>query len=309
MRSLHLLAWSMLLCCTTLAAASSAAPGPSSNVVSVRTLRGFLMIAQVSIDDRGPFDFLIDTGSNTTLLDPGLADELGLHAKDKLQLASLSTTAGVPRYFLEKLSVGTAALSNLEALALPLTQLRALDSNVRGVLGMNFLLHFSFRLDFDTPALELYSSPEAARIPAGLRVPVQINQARLLVSVVSSAALHGSWRLALDSGISQLLVFEDRIAPQDNAAFRAGNCLAQVSTNMAQQQAVTRLLRDVSIADARLPEQEIVILHNDLQLPTDPQDGLLPAAPFRSIFFDRATATLIFSPAPEASTLAALQPR
>ena len=51
-----------------------------------------------------------------------------------------------------------------------------------------------------------------------------------------------------------------------------------------------------------------MILRNDLQQPTDPQDGLLPAALFRSIFFDRTTATVIFSPSPDAVSMAALQP-
>ena len=309
MRSLHLLGWSMLLCCTTFAAASSATPDSTSNVVSVRLLRGYLMIAEVRINDRGPFDFLVDTGSNTTLLDPGLAAELGLHAKDKLQLSSLASAAGVPRYFLGKLTLGADSLSNLEALALPLTQLRALDGNIRGVLGMNFLLHFSFRLDFDAPALELYSSPEKARIPAGLSVPVQINQARLLVPVASSAALTGTWRLVLDSGISQPLVFEDRVASQDDAPCTGSNCLMQVSTNLSQQQAATRLMHDISISDARLPEQQIVILRNDLLSPNDPQDGLLPAAPFHSIFFNRSTATVTFSPSPGSTAIAALQAR
>jgi predicted aspartyl protease len=295
----------ILLCCTTFAAASSA-PDSSSNVVSVRLLRGYLMIAEVRINDRGPFDFLVDTGSNTTLLDPSLAAELGLHAKDKLQLSNLASAAGVPRYFLGKLTAGTDSLANLEALALPLTQLRALDPNIRGILGMNFLLHFSFRLDYDTPALELYSSPEKARIPAGLSVPVQINQARLLVPVGSGAALTGTWRLALDSGISQLLVFEDRAAFQDDTPCTS-DCLMQVSTNLSQQQAATRLMRDISISDARLPEQQVVVLRNDLQPPTDPQDGLLPAAPFHSIFFDRSTAKLIFSPSPGSTAVAALQ--
>jgi len=277
-------------------------------VISVRLLRGYLMIAQVSINDRGPYDFLVDTGSNTTLLDPGLAAELGLHAKDKMQLTSLSSSAGVPRYFLGKLSVGTAALSNLEALALPLTQLRALDGDIRGVLGMNFLLHFSFRLDFDRPALELYSSPDKAQIPAGLSVKVQINQARLLVPVASAAALRGTWKLGLDSGISQFLVFEDRLAPADDAPCHDSSCLIQVSTNLAQQQAGTQLLQDISLSDERLPAQQVVILHNDLQSPGDPQDGLLPAAPFHSIFFDRSTASLIFSPSPGGTAVAALQP-
>src|SRR5438270_3803903 len=119
------------------------------------------MIVGVSIDDHGRYYFLIDTGTNTTLLDPELAAELKLTARDRLQLASLSRAAAVPRYFLEKIKVGPASLSNLEALALPLAQLKALDSRIRGILGMNFLLHFSFRLDFEHSALELYPFPEA----------------------------------------------------------------------------------------------------------------------------------------------------
>ena len=300
----------LFLSWAALAAAQPASSDSSSrNAPAVRMLRGFLMITEVSINDRGPFDFLVDTGSNTTLLDPELAAELGLRAKDKLQLASLGSQVAVPRYFLGKLTVGTASLANLEALALPLPQLRSLDGNIRGVLGMNFLLHFSFRLDFDRPALELYSSPEKAQIPAGLSVPVQINQARLLVPVASSAALHRTWKLALDSGISQLLVFEDRLAPEEAAPCQESSCLMQVSTNLSQQQAGTRTLRDISISEARLPEQQVVVLHNDLLPPSDPQDGLLPAVPFHSIFFDRSTATLIFSPSPGATSIAALQMR
>jgi hypothetical protein len=68
-------------------------------------------------------------------------------------------------------------------------------------------------------------------------------------------------------------------------------------------------LHDVSIAEAHLPETQVVVLRNDLQKPSDPQDGLLPAAPFHSIFFDRSNATLIFSPSPATMSLAALQQR
>lgn len=297
----------LLLLSAAYAAAFPAVPDPARNAVPVRLLRGYLMIAQVSIDGRGPFDFLVDTGSNTTLLDPSLAAELGLRAKDKLQLTSLARATAVPRYVLGKLEAGTACLSNIEALALPLTELRALDANIRGVLGMNFLLHFSFRLDFDRPALEIYSSPELAHIPAGLSVPVQINQARLLVQVASSAALGGTWKLVLDSGISQFLVFENRFAPVQEVPCREHSCLTQVSTNMSQDEAGTRELRDISLSDERLPDQQVVVLHNDIESPGDPQDGLLPAAPFHSIFFDRTTATVIFTPSPGATAIAALQ--
>jgi predicted aspartyl protease len=304
------LALSFLLWSCTAAAVQSTVPDPAANsTLPARTLRGYLMIAGVTINNHGPFDFLVDTGTNTTLLDPQLAAELGLQPKDRLQLASLSNSAGVPRYFLQKVNLGPAALSNLEALAVPLTQLSALDHNIRGILGMNFLLHFSFRLDFDHSSIEIYSFPETARIPAGLRVPVQINESRLLIAVASSAAPHGSWKLALDSGISQFLVFQERIVPQreNSKPSPLPKRLMQVSTNLAHQTATTRLLQDVSISEAQLPDQEVVVLGNGLLKPSDPQDGLLPAVLFHSVFFDRMTATVTFGQPSGAVSLAALE--
>ena len=43
------------------------------------------MVVSVSINDRGPFDFLVDTGTNTTLIDPELATELGIAAQRQSQ--------------------------------------------------------------------------------------------------------------------------------------------------------------------------------------------------------------------------------
>ena len=299
----------LLLFCAASAQAAPAAPDPTSNTnLPVRTIAGYLMVVSVSINERGPFDFLIDTGTNTTLIDPELATELGLVAKDSLQLASLASSANVPRYYLQTFRVGPASISNQEALAVPLPQITALDSKIRGVLGMNFLLHFSFRLDYDRRTLELYPFPEAADVPIGLRVPVEINESRLLIKVVSSASPRGSWKLALDSGISQFLVFQQRIVPPSGSG-GCGNatCLMQVSTNLADHSASTVLLHDVSIAEALLPDTQVVVLRNDLQKASDPQDGLLPAAPFHSVFFDRSNATVIFTPSPGAVSMAGLQ--
>jgi hypothetical protein len=298
----------LLFCCT--ASALLATPDLNSNTtLPVRTLKGYLMVVSVSINDRGPFDFLVDTGTNTTLIAPELAAMLDLKARDKLQLSSLASSTNVPRYFLQTFRVGPASVSNLETLAVPLTQLTALDRKIRGVLGMNFLLHYSFRLDYEHQTLELYPFPEEARVPAGLRVPVEINESRLLIKVASTAAPRGSWKLALDSGISQFLVFQERISPPSPGSCGQANCLVQVATNLADHSASSVLLRDVSIAEAQLPETQIVVLRNDLQKPSDPQDGLFPAAPFHSVFFDRTNATVIFSPSPAAVSMAALEPR
>ncbi|MGZ4890555.1 MAG: retropepsin-like aspartic protease family protein [Candidatus Angelobacter sp.] len=308
-RSATNLALSLLFSCCT-ASALAASPAPDSDTkthLRVRTIAGYLMVVGVSINDRGPFDFMIDTGTNTTLIDPQLATELGLRPKDRLKLASLASAADVPRYYFQTFRVGPASISNQEALAVPLPQLTALDHRIRGILGMNFLLQFSFRLDYEHRSLELYPFPDAAQAPNGLRVPVEINESRLLIKVASDASPRGSWRLALDSGISQFLVFQDRISQASEHSCGKVNCLMQVSTNLAGHTASTMLLHDVSIAGARLADTQFVVLRNDLQKPSDPQDGLLPAAPFHSVFFDRTNATVIFSPSPVAVSMAGLQ--
>lgn len=293
------------------AALAFAAPHNSDSVTNthlrVRTIAGYLMVVSVSINDRGPFDFLIDTGTNTTLIDPQLAAELGLQAKDRLKLASLASATDVPRYYFQTFRVGPASVSNQEALAVLLPQLTALDHKIRGVLGMNFLLQFSFRLDYEHRILELYPFPESAQVPAGLRVPVEINESRLLIQVASEASPSGSWKLALDSGIAQFLVFQDRISSASERSCGKANCLMQVATNLADHRASTILLHDVSLAGVQLPEIPGVVLRNDLQKPSDLQDGLLPAAPFRSVFFDRTNATVIFSPVPGPFTIAAFR--
>jgi predicted aspartyl protease len=294
-------------CCASFAfAARHNADSPTNTHLRVRIISGYLMVTSVSINDRGPFDFLIDTGTNTTLIDPQLAAELGLQPKDRLKLASLASAADVPRYYFQTFRVGPASISNQEALAVPLPQLAALDHKIRGVLGLNFLLQFSFRLDYEHRALELYPQPETAQAPAGLRVPVEINESRMLIRVMSDASPRGSWKLVLDSGISQFLVFQDRISASERSCGR-GNCIMQVATNLADHRASTILLQDVSIGGARLPETQVVVLRNDLQKPSDPQDGLLPAAPFHSVFFDRTNATVVFSPAPGPFSMAAFR--
>src|ERR1700731_1627382 len=304
-RSAKNLAVAVLFFCRAASALAAPPPDTTTNThLRVRIIADYLMVVSVSINDRGPFDFLIDTGTNTTLIDPQLAAELGLQSRDKLPLASLASAADVPRYYLHTFRVGPASVSNQEALAVPLPQLSALDHKIRGVLGMNFLLQFSFRLDYEHHRLELYPLPETAPVSNGLRVPVEINESRLLIKVTSDSSPSGSWKLALDSGIAQLLVFQDRISPTSGRACAGANCLMQVSTNLADHKASTVLLQDVSIASARLPSTQVVVLRNNLQKPSDPQDGLLPAAPFGSVFFDRTNATVIFSPSPGAVSMA-----
>jgi hypothetical protein len=100
------LSLSFLLFYCVASAALQVAPDALSTTLPARTIQGYLMIVSVRINDQGPFDFLVDTGTNSTLIDPALAKQLALQAKDKLRLSSLAKSAAVSRYFLQKFNVG-----------------------------------------------------------------------------------------------------------------------------------------------------------------------------------------------------------
>src|SRR5215813_6584559 len=67
--------------------------------VPVQTVGGYLMIVPVTINGAGPYQFLLDTGTNTTLVDPSLAAELSLKSVGKMALTSLASSVPVHRYF------------------------------------------------------------------------------------------------------------------------------------------------------------------------------------------------------------------
>ena len=96
------------------------------------------MVVSVSINDRGPFDFLVDTGTNTTLIDPELATELKLQSRDTLKLASLASATDVPRYYFQTFRVGPASVSNQEALAIASAATHRSRSQNPGCSGHEF---------------------------------------------------------------------------------------------------------------------------------------------------------------------------
>jgi hypothetical protein len=264
----------------------------SSTNLAVRTVNGYLMVVRVSINGEGPFDFLVDTGTNTTLIDPGLAANLKLKPVDRMALATLADATPVVRYYADTMQAGPVSVARLELLGAPLNEIRALDNRIRGVVGMNFLLQFSFLLDYRHQRMAIFRFPDSAPVPNGRRVNVQINDSRILIPVASQSSPAGTWHLVLDSGIGGVLLFQSRVR-SIKAPCVAAPCMIQVATNGWNYAAPTVVIPEMMIAGRSVINQSAIVLPNDLLKPNDPQDGLLPASLFRSVFFDRSNATLV----------------
>lgn len=274
--------------------------------VSLRLINGSILVAPVLINGQGPFDFVVDTGTNTTLIDPAFAETLALQPIGKKALATLTGATVVSWYLLNSLAIGDSQIDGIEALGQPLVALRKIDPRVQGIIGFEFLQRFSFRIDNAHLRLDLYSFDETPDAKAGVLVPVNVAEDRILVSAVSAAARRGIWNLALDSGVSRVLVFDDRFRPPPSVSdgrpqdpthnlpqFSSFVPKTSVTTNASSRPGSVTKVDSLSIGTLQLRDQPVVILHSEMSSSTSQEDGLLPTALFRVILFDRTTSTLV----------------
>jgi hypothetical protein len=81
----------------TILPAIEAKPRCPGNTASVtpRFVQHALIVIPVRTNQSGPFDFMVDTGSQVTVIDPSLAAELALKTQGRVGLVSVANFAQV----------------------------------------------------------------------------------------------------------------------------------------------------------------------------------------------------------------------
>jgi hypothetical protein len=111
----------LFTCISTLPAI--AAPATTEVTVRFRIVKDYLIIVPVTINGSGPYDFVLDTGSNNTMLDQKLADELALPRGDD------TTSLGV---------MGSTTLSSVSANSLSVAICKAFLRRFAASSGRTF---------------------------------------------------------------------------------------------------------------------------------------------------------------------------
>lgn len=108
---------------------------------------GEVVVIEATLNNRKSAKFVVDTGASYTLISNALARDLAIDFGQASKTLSFQTANGLinaPVTQLESISVGGMEIKNLPTAvhdAVP-------DSQVSGLLGLNFLTHF--RMDIDT---------------------------------------------------------------------------------------------------------------------------------------------------------------
>jgi predicted aspartyl protease len=136
------------------------------------------ILVPVRVNGQGPFQFVLDTGANRTVLTPALATSLGLDvsANKKVTLSGVTGSASVPTVSVAEVSAGSVTLSNQE---LPIAD--SLAPNVHGILGVDALADTRIHMDFITGKLAIRKARRQGALDGMTRIPGECRHQRLLM--------------------------------------------------------------------------------------------------------------------------------
>src|SRR4029077_2108438 len=174
--------------------------------------------------NRGPFDFILDTGAGTSLLASELAKQLEVKVIGSKEGQGAGGNVSVSLTKVDWLAVGQTKLADVDMGVVDLGQIgKTIGAKNEGDIGFNFLKHFRITIDyrdceirFDDPKrVEVFGRPAQTEIAIRLAHP-----AKPLILVDVHANGRGPFQFAIDTGTSTTAITPE-LAKELNVATSA----------------------------------------------------------------------------------------
>ncbi len=234
---------------------------------------GLRMTVPVEIAGAGPYEFIIDTGAQRTVISRELAGKLGLAGGRNVRLTGMTGTENVGTVVIPSISVSTLGGERIEAPALAAAHLGA-----PGMLGIDALQGHALAIDFDNQRMTV--APARKRGERVRRAPDEIViQAKSLFGqlVVTDARVAGERvRVILDTGSA---VTMGNSALRRKLARRSkGTPVSLVSVTGGQLTADYSTIGSIKIGDIEIQDMPV---------------AFADVPPFRSFGLERRPALLL----------------
>ncbi|MGA2150338.1 MAG: hypothetical protein ABSH49_35910 [Bryobacteraceae bacterium] len=207
-------------------------------------------------------------------MEASLAGKLGLAPSFQVALDTASGTTRVPGGRVAEVTPRNATAANQEFLFTTMEAVQALSPDIQGVLNQEFLSRFDYLLDFRGRRLVF-----SATAPDGRRIPARVIDGRMAIQTSCGD-------LVLDSGTQALVLFHTPASSAPDGTIRTASGAGAVS-----------MVQDATVrigAKSYRPAMAAVAAN-----PAAPEDGLLPASLFGSIFVSNSAHYVIAEPRPE----------
>ena len=123
--------------------------------VNARKIQTRLSV-DVSVNDRGPYRFIVDSGADTSVVGLNIARELQLPIATPVTLNAMTARNVVDRVRVDRLKVGNSTFRSLQ-----LPALKEIDLGSDGIIGIDALVEQRLMMDFEQRAIKV----EDGRVP------------------------------------------------------------------------------------------------------------------------------------------------
>ena len=227
------------------------APEPADALYAIPTRLDRIgrIVIPVLVNGRGPFQFVLDTGANATVISPHLAAALGLQVDltQTLVMSGVTGSASVPTAMVEDIQSRGLALAGQR---LAVSEASAIGTD--GILGVDALRHKAVLVDFNNDRVEVFDaaghrpSDELTRIPAKLRFGnLLIVDAMIATHKVKAVIDTGGQRTLGNLALYAMLGYRHEIPSREAAADVIG-------ATEARQPGERHIVRTVTLGDLRV---------------------------------------------------------
>jgi predicted aspartyl protease len=267
----------------------------SINTIRFSSPHRSMIVVGVRVDGKGPYRFLLDTGATSSIVDPQLSSSLNLSAAQSVRLASWQDTTDARRVFVQSISLGPIDSGPLSVLVQPLSEFKAFDPQLRGVLGQDVLLRSNFlidnshhRIQFDGDGALLSELTGDHVSIAPVRTRAGALEPRLIAVPVQIASNTEPLHLLLDSG-ADMVVLQPSLAPATTRP-RGSKWIADQN---GKSSAATTFHTRLSVGSQTFGAEAWI---GDAGLKFLAIDGLLPTGSFDRIYIANRGSFVIIEP-------------
>lgn len=183
----------LVLCANTYSPLLDSPPDQAESF-SLAEAENLRMTVPVTIGDKGPFRFMVDTGSQATVLSRELADRLDLPDRRTATLVGMASRQTIETAAVAGVTLGRRTFDVAKAPLLDGSHLAGAD----GILGLDSLKDQRVLLDFDTRTLTVSDKGQGVSDRYDIVVNARSSQGQL---VIKRAVLDGvSVSIIIDTG-------------------------------------------------------------------------------------------------------------
>lgn len=229
----------------------------------------------VSINGRGPYKFIVDSGADTSAVGLEIARQLELPLGTPAILNGMTARNLVDRVKVDTLTLGPSTIRDLQ-----LPALREVDMGGQGMIGIDALAYQRLMMDFDKRLIKVEDARVRVRpMPGDIVITARRERGQLILAEVRAA--HVKLDAIIDTGTEISVgntALRDKLVRKQKALVRTLEMIGVTGEKMKIQLAIIDelqlgpiLLRDVPIAFADLPPFKMFGLANEpaLLLGTD----------------------------------------